>query len=192
MSRKGLDIETIVKTATELTDEKGFDRLTIKEVSERLGIKSPSLYNHVGSLSELKELVSSYVMEQVRDGMVKASMGQNGVEALKEMGRYYIRFAREHGRLYEIIQWMNVGTEEQSEAIFSGVMDLICDMAGELGVSELEAAHIIRTVRSLAHGFASVESHDGFTYPSSVESSYEYALDLLFCGIKASREEEYL
>ncbi|MCP1109519.1 TetR/AcrR family transcriptional regulator [Ohessyouella blattaphilus] len=190
MSRKGLDTETVVKVAAEITDELGFDKVTLKEISERLGVRSPSLYNHIDNLSDLKEMVSTYAMELARDNLVKATRGRTGIDALKEMGRCYIRFAREHAGLYETIQWMNINSGVERDSLFSEVVQLVCDIAEGVGTTELEASHIIRTVRSLAHGFASVESHHGFSHPSSVESSYEYALDMFFYGIKVSQEKE--
>ena len=184
MPRAGVDTAAVVKCAAELTDEKGFESVTLKAISEKLGIRSPSLYNHISGLPELKEKVSHYAMEQLRESLVRATMGRSGINALKSMGRTYIQFARAHTGLYETIQWMNIAADVGSGSLFNDVVQLVYGIAGEAGASELEASHIIRTVRSLAHGFAIVESHNGFSHPSSVESSYEYALDMLFQGIK--------
>jgi len=184
MPRAGVDTEMIVKAAAKLVDEKGIEAITLKEISERLGIRSPSLYNHIGGLPELKEKVSHYAMEQLKDCLVRAVMGRGGIDALKEMGKSYIQFAREHTGLYETIQWMNIAADAPAGSLFSEVVQLVYDIAATVGADELEASHIIRIVRSMAHGFASVESHRGFSHPSSVESSYEYALDMLFLGIK--------
>lgn len=63
MPRSGIGKEEIIRVAAELTDEVGVDSITLKEVSRRLDIRSPSLYNHVGGLSELKEQVSLYEAE---------------------------------------------------------------------------------------------------------------------------------
>lgn len=185
MARAGIDTEKIVETAAQITDEKGFDGVTLKEISERLGIRSPSLYNHISGLPELQRKVSHYAMSLLRASLVRATMGRSGVDALKEMGCAYIQFAREHTGLYETMQWMNIAADVQSDSLFSDVVQIVYEIAADLGASELEASHIIRTVRSLAHGFASVESHNGFSHPSSVESSYEYALDVLLEGINA-------
>lgn len=190
MPRSGIGKDDIVRVAAELTDEVGIDHITLKEISKRLDIQSPSLYNHIGGLPELKEMVSLYVMELLREQMVRSTIGRIGIDALKEMGYAFIRFAREHTGMYETVQWMNIAGNIQNGSLFSEVVQFVYDIAGELGASELEASHITRTVRSLAHGFASVEGHRGFSHPSSVESSYEYALDMLFLGIKAEREKD--
>ena len=185
MPRLGVGKDDIIRVAAELTDEVGIDNITLKEISKRLDMQSPSLYNHIGGLSELKEQVSLYVMERLREHMVRSTIGRTGVDALKEMGRAFIQFAREHTGMYETVQWMNIAGNVQNGSLFSDVIQLVYDIAEGLGVDELEASHIIRTVRSLAQGFANVEGHKGFSHPSSAESSYEYAIDTFFLGIKA-------
>ena len=189
MPRAGIEKEDIVRVAAELTDEVGVDNITLKEISRRLDIQSPSLYNHIDGLPEIKEQVSLYVMERLREHMVRSAIGRTGVDALKEMGRAFILFAREHTGMYETIQWMNIADNVQNGSLFSDVVQLVYDIAKGLGVDELEASHIIRTARSLAQGFASIESHKGFSHPSSVESSYEYAIDVFFLGVKARQDE---
>ena len=53
MARKGLNTDRIVEAAAELIAEKGFDQFSLRELSDRLGVKTASLYNHISSLSEL-------------------------------------------------------------------------------------------------------------------------------------------
>ena len=190
MPRAGVDTEKVILTAAAITDESGFDAVTLKEISRRLGVSSPSLYKHIGSLGELKERVSHYAMKQLKDRLVRAVLGRSGVDAFREIGMAYIRFAREHAGLYETMQWMNVAADVPEESMFSDVVQLIYDIGAALGADELEASHIIRTVRSMVHGFASTESHKGFAHESSVESSYEYALETFLLGVQARRETE--
>ena len=190
MPRAGVDTDKIIEAAAAIADEKGLEAVTLREVSRRFQVSSPSLYNHIGGLPELREKGARHAMEMLRERLIKATMGRGGIDALKEMGRAYIQFAREHPGLYESLQWMNIAADVAGGSLFSEVVQLVYKIAGETGAGELEASHIIRTVRSLAHGFASVESHQGFSHPSSVESSYEYALDMLFLGIERQRDRK--
>ena len=184
MPRSGVDMNKIVMLAAAITDEKGIEAVTLKEIGRQLNVSSPSLYNHIKGLPELKECVSHYAMKQLKECLVRAVTGHSGIEALKEMGRAYIQFAREHTGLYETIQWINIAADGQGESLFAEVVKQVYDIAAGFGADETEASHIIRTVRSLAHGFASVESHQGFSHSSSVESSYEYAIESFFAGVK--------
>jgi hypothetical protein len=49
-SRAGVSRQQAVAVAAELVDAYGLERLTLAEVAQRLGIRLPSLYNHVDGL----------------------------------------------------------------------------------------------------------------------------------------------
>lgn len=45
--RIGLTLPKIVETAAEIADANGIQEVTLVSLAQRLGIRSPSLYNHV-------------------------------------------------------------------------------------------------------------------------------------------------
>lgn len=188
MPRAGIDVSKIIKIAIGVTEENGFDSVTLKEISKRLDVNPSSLYNHISGLSELKEKVASYAMQQLRDALVRSVMGCSGIEAYKKLGLAYIHFAQEHPYLYETIQWMNIAADVEVDSLFHDVVQLVYDIGAQIGMDELEASHIIRTVRGIAQGFAAIELHNGFAHESSVESSYEYAVETLMLGVETRRK----
>lgn len=60
-----LDRERIAKAALELLDAQGQEAVTMRAIAERLGVRAPSLYNHVRSKDSLLELVADRVVSQV-------------------------------------------------------------------------------------------------------------------------------
>ncbi len=46
--------ERIIETAANLSNKAGLENLSLKMIAEELKIKSPSLYNHVSSLDDIK------------------------------------------------------------------------------------------------------------------------------------------
>ncbi len=46
--RAGLSSQDVVAAAAELADEAGYQQLSMGLVAQRLGIRTPSLYRHVG------------------------------------------------------------------------------------------------------------------------------------------------
>jgi AcrR family transcriptional regulator len=58
----GLDADAIVTAALQLVDDRGVDAFTIRALSERLGVRAPTIYWHVGSKAELLEAVVDRVM----------------------------------------------------------------------------------------------------------------------------------
>ena len=53
MPRTGLSKEEIVEKAAELANEKGLSYLSVTTLSEYLGIKKPSLYNHMKTIEDM-------------------------------------------------------------------------------------------------------------------------------------------
>src|SRR5437763_16803841 len=58
--RVGLDQATVVEAAAKLVDEEGIEQLTLGRLAERLGIRTPSVYNHVAGLPGLKRDLALY------------------------------------------------------------------------------------------------------------------------------------
>ena len=40
----------VIKTASDMADRNGLHNVSLKAIAENLGIRTPSLYNHIGSL----------------------------------------------------------------------------------------------------------------------------------------------
>ena len=51
--RAGLAPASVTEAGAALADEVGFDQLSMGLLAERLGVKTPSLYNHVDRLTDL-------------------------------------------------------------------------------------------------------------------------------------------
>jgi len=64
--RQYLTREHIVREALHLLDRVGFDGLTTRRLAERLGIQSPSLYNHVRDKQELLTLMANAICHEVQ------------------------------------------------------------------------------------------------------------------------------
>ena len=60
MSNNSISDELIIETSAILSNKIGLENLSLKMIAEELGIKSPSLYNHVSSLDEIKERLMIY------------------------------------------------------------------------------------------------------------------------------------
>ena len=51
--RPGLDRDAVVRAAVELLDSEGAGTLSLGRVADRLGVQTPSLYNHVEGMPGL-------------------------------------------------------------------------------------------------------------------------------------------
>ena len=67
LTRPRLTRDQVVRHALEVLDAEGFDRLTMRRLAERLGIRAASLYNHVRDNSELLALVADAICERISE-----------------------------------------------------------------------------------------------------------------------------
>lgn len=56
--RIGLTLPKIVETAVEIADANGIQEVTLASLAQRLGIRSPSLYNHVKGLQDVRNILA--------------------------------------------------------------------------------------------------------------------------------------
>lgn len=75
--------ERIIETAANLSNKAGLENLSLKMIAEELKIKSPSLYNHVSSLDDIKKQLMLYGWKQIETLTIEAAVGVTGYEALK-------------------------------------------------------------------------------------------------------------
>ena len=65
MSKNNISDELIITTSARLSNEVGLNNLSLKMIAEELNIKSPSLYNHISSLDDIKEKLMIYGWKKV-------------------------------------------------------------------------------------------------------------------------------
>lgn len=101
MPRSGLDTTRVVAQAARIADEEGLAALTLASVAESLGVRAPSLYNHVDGLPGLLRLLTLLsVGEQLTDAMRNAAVGRSGADALRSVAYAYRAYAQEHPGRY--------------------------------------------------------------------------------------------
>lgn len=60
-----LSREAIAEVALAVLDEEGAEGLTVRRIADRLGVQSPSLYNHVSSKDEILDAVTELIGNQI-------------------------------------------------------------------------------------------------------------------------------
>src|SRR5579864_8016152 len=65
--RAGLDQTGVIDAAARLIDEEGLEQLSLGRLAERLGVRTPSLYNHVAGLPGLKRDLALYCLRDLLD-----------------------------------------------------------------------------------------------------------------------------
>jgi AcrR family transcriptional regulator len=188
--RIGLDLHTILLAATEIADTKGLEEVTLAALAQKLEIRSPSLYNHVNGLQGLRKKLAIYGVEQLGAELTRAAVGRSGDDAIREIAKAYLAFARHHPGLYE--STLRAADPEDTELQRAGgeVVGLLVQVLQIYGLQDEAAIHAVRALRSLMHGFASLEHKGGFGMKLGLDETFRFMVDTFLAGIQAMRSEK--
>ncbi|MGF2614919.1 TetR/AcrR family transcriptional regulator [Rossellomorea aquimaris] len=182
--RMGLTKDKIMKTAAEMADVEGIESVTIANLAKKLKIQPPSLYNHIRGLNELRTVMAVQGLNKLHFEMKEALEGKEGDEAVHALGASYLAFSRNHPGLYEA--GLLAPDPENSDVQTAGnqIVELALETLSYLNLSPKEALHAVRGLRSVFHGFASLERKGGFGMDLSVDESFQRMIETFLRGIR--------
>jgi AcrR family transcriptional regulator len=184
--RVGLDHATVVEAAAKLVDEEGMEQLTLGRLAERLGVRTPSLYNHVAGLSGLKRDLALYCLRDLLDHILRTIIGKSGAEAIFALADAYRAYTRETPGRYALTLQAPDPADQELAAIAQQIMEVLRAVLAPYGLSEEEAIHAIRGLRSIVHGFSSLEVAGGFSMPIDLDASFHWLITLFLAGLHRS------
>ena len=181
--RAGLDQASVVEAAVKLIDEEGIEQLSLGRLAERLGVRTPSLYNHVAGLPGLKHDLTLYCLHDLLDLILRSTVGKSRTEAIFALADAYRAYAREApGRYALTVQAPDPGDQEV-QALAQQLVDVVRAVLAPYRLSEEEAIHAIRGLRSIVHGFISLEVAGGFAMPVDLDASFHWLINLFIAGL---------
>ncbi|MBS4177458.1 TetR/AcrR family transcriptional regulator [Lederbergia citrea] len=189
MSRRmKIDLSMILQKATKLVDEKGIDQLSLGELAEELGIRPPSLYNHLDGLNELKQKLAIHGLKQLYEHMLQAAVGRSGDDAIHALSKAYIKFVRTHPGLYDATNRFPDSADKELQQAQESVVQLVVQVLQAYNLKEDITVHMVRGLRSILHGFTSIEQMGGFGMPLDVDESFSILINTFIKGIHSVSE----
>lgn len=189
--RTGLKISVILQAAEEIANAKGLGEVTLTSLAQKLGIRPPSLYNHIEGLNGLRKVMALDSLEQLQELLLLASKDQEEDVALVNMAKAYLSFARERPGLYEAMLYAPGAEDEELRHAGDSVNSLIiATIQKAFHLTDNEALHAARGFRSLLHGFASLEQQGSFGMMYEIEDSIEYNIEAFLAGLHAKNESK--
>jgi len=186
--RVGLDQATVVEAAARLVDEEGIDQLTLGRLAERLGVRTPSLYNHVAGLPGLKRDLAVSCLRDLLERLMRATIGKSGAEAIAAFADAYRAYARETPGRYALTLQAPGPGDPELQAIAQQIVDVLRAVLAPYRLSEEEAIHAIRSLRSMVHGFSSLEAVGAFGMPVDLDASFHWLITLFITGLRRQQE----
>ena len=162
----------MVAEAAVTADELGLDAVTLAAVAKRLGVRLPSLYNHVPGLDGLRRELTLLALAEATQRISRAVLGRSGRDAMIEMANAYRAFALERPGLYaSTVRAPDFGDAELMAAA-EGTLDVIYAVLAGYGLTGPDAVDATRALRALLHGWVTLETSGGFGLPQDVEASF--------------------
>jgi AcrR family transcriptional regulator len=187
MPRMGLDAARVVDAAAGIADAEGLEAVTLARVAADLGVRAPSLYNHVDGRSDLLRAIAVLGVRELSAALREAAVGRASTDALTAAAHAYRTYARAHpGRYAATVAAPTAGDDEHSAAASEAVDVLLAVMRG-WDLEGDDAIHAVRAFRSAVHGFVAIEAAGGFGMPVDVDASFDRLVATLVGGLGEPR-----
>ena len=187
MPRAGLDPATVTEAAAALVDEIGFDQLSMGLLAERLGVKTPSLYKHVTSQADLAHRIAVLAGNELSDAIRDATQGRSGHDALAAGARAMRTYVKEHpGRYAAGNSARSTGPDDPLVPAVTRVLASLSAMLHGYRLDPAEEIHAMRMLRSMMHGFATLEVSGGFQIDTDVDESFDWIVAFVDQGLRAT------
>lgn len=182
MARRGLDRAQVVDAACALADREGLDAVTLGRLAGELGVRPPSLYNHVEGLDGVLRGIALRGVVQLGDVLQAAAVGRSGRDALWAMAHAMRHFAGTYPGRYTAAQRAYPDDPEIAAAA-ARVIDVFVAVLRAWDLEGDEAVHVVRVVRSALHGFIALELGGGFGMPLDLDESFDLLVETLIRGL---------
>jgi AcrR family transcriptional regulator len=185
--RAGLDPAAVVAAGAALADEVGFAELTMARLAERVGVRTPSLYKHIASQDDLNRRIAALAIAEAADAIGAATQGRAGRDALAAAAHALRDFVLAHpGRYAATIGLTPTGPDDPiAVAERRGLGPFEAVLRG-YDIAPQDMTHALRALRSIFHGFATLQATNGFQWSTDIDESFEWLINFVDRGLRST------
>jgi AcrR family transcriptional regulator len=173
--QRNLTIDAVILAAAQIAEEGGVDNLNLNSIATALGIKTPSLYNHVKGIEDVRQRLARYIFEKMELAVKNAAVGRSKEEAIQETAHAYRCFAQQHPQLYRV--FTNAPGTEDGRALLDTLSQTMTQILSGFKLETHTRINFIRLFHSAIHGFVSLENTGFFTIDVDVNESFQLLVD---------------
>ncbi len=160
--------------------------MSLASVAGAVGVKPPSLFNHVAGLPELRRDLALMGLRELNAALMLAAVGRSGDAAVLALGVAFRAFVRARPGLYAATVAIPPDGSAEIVAAQRAVVETVLAALDAYGLEGEAAIHAVRGMRAIAHGFATLEAADGFAAPLDVDESFRRLIAAYTAGLHAS------
>ena len=191
MPRKArIDKPTILVTAANLINKEGSDALSLNRLASELGIKPPSLYNHIKGLADLLLELSTLNAHNIGECLTESVIGKSGDDAILSMAYAYRNYIKTNQGLYLLTLKSSNNLELNSielQRAEKRVVSIVQRVLASYHLSDENTLHTIRSFRSVVHGFTTLEIAGGFGLKLNCDISFRHLIDMFIRELNSHR-----
>jgi AcrR family transcriptional regulator len=184
--RARVDRTQIVALAMEMAEQGGLAAISLTTIAARLDLRIPSLYNHIAGMEDLQREVVLVSLTKANVALREAAIGRAGDDAIRAMAAAYRAFAHDHPGWYDAVQAALRFEDEEVMRQGDEIVHTMLAVLEAYGMHGDDAIHMVRILRSVFHGFVSLELGGGFGMPLDLNESYRRLIDLILAGLHHS------
>jgi AcrR family transcriptional regulator len=183
-ARPGINKTVVLQAALELADELGLEQVSLSLLSKKLNIKTPSLYNHIEGMSGLRKDLARLGIQKLIERLTDAAFGKSGEDAIHAFGQAYLSYARQYPGLYEATISAPEQNDTELQSLSEDVLNLLFRVLEAFTLDREDALHAVRGLRSIVHGFTTLELKQGFGLALDRDESFRRLLNHFIIGLK--------
>ncbi|WP_320672478.1 TetR/AcrR family transcriptional regulator [Patulibacter defluvii] len=183
--RAGLDGPQVIDAALRIADEQGLDALSVARVAAALGVRAPSIYNHVDGLDGLRRGIALRALGDVEAALARASIGRAGPDAVRAAAAAYRAYAHAHPGAYAAIQRAQPAGDDALTAAARRTTELLLALFRHWRLEGDALVHAARALRSALHGFVVLEAGDGFGLAVDRDASFAWLVEQQLTSLDA-------
>lgn len=186
MPRAGLGPASVTEAGAALADEVGYEQLSMGLLADRLGVKTPALYKHVDNQADLFHRIAVLAGTELGDVLRDATQGRAGTDALTAGTQAMRTYVKDHpGRYASGNAAQFTGDDDPLIAVTNRVVASWAAMLRGYEIESRQEIHALRMLRSMLHGFATLEAGGGFRYDTDVDESFTWMINFIDKGLQS-------
>ncbi|PKO12235.1 MAG: TetR family transcriptional regulator [Chloroflexi bacterium HGW-Chloroflexi-10] len=182
----GVTREKLITVAGQLADTHGLEHLTLAQVANELGIRVPSVYNHVDGIPGLHRELAILGGRQLMEKINRAVIGKYVDEAVIALAQVFYHYANGHPGLYAASVRAPAADDLVAQQFVREIVEVVLAVLAPLQLEETNAIHAVRGLRSIIHGFVMLERAGGFGLPINREESFQFLINTFIIGLRTS------
>lgn len=180
--------EKILRTAIAIANRDGLEAISMHAIAREIKVKTPSLYKHVSGLQEVHDALHAAGLAALLEKVSDIPRNKSSKKRILLFAEQLTDFAQNSPALYQAIQISYIEKNEEIEQLGEKFMFILFSLFSDYQLSQEELIHVVRSFRSMLHGFLDLNRHEGFKLKTKLDESMKYGIDMLLSFLEEKQK----